>query len=208
MTNHEDDTYCSDCDCESDVVAEPLVNADLPDVTFKAYHDDEIKTLSLSDYKGKWLVLFFYPADFTFVCPTELEEMANLYDDFKKEGAEVLSISTDTVYVHKAWHDTSSAIRKINFPMVADPTGELSQLFGVYLPNDGLALRGSFIIDPDGHVKAMEVHDNSVGRSGKELIRKLRAAKFVREHKGEVCPANWTPGEKTLKPGLDLVGKI
>lgn len=178
------------------------------DFELKAYHANDIKTIKLSDYKNKWLVLFFYPADFTFVCPTELEEIAGLYEDFKKEGAEILSVSTDTVYVHKAWHDVSPAIKKINFPMVADPTGNLCREFGTYIDEAGLSLRGTFIIDPDGVLKTIDIHDNSIGRSAKEILRKVRAAKFVRENKGEVCPASWEPGKKTLKPGLDLVGKI
>lgn len=178
------------------------------DFEVKAYQNDDIKQVKLSDYKGKWVVLVFYPADFTFICPTELEELANTYEEFQKQGAEVLSVSTDTVFVHKAWHDASPAIKKIKFPMLADPTGNLCRQFGTYIENDGLSLRGSFIIDPDGVLKCFEIHDNSIGRSAKELLRKVKAAKFVRENKGEVCPASWEPGGKTLKPGLDLVGKI
>jgi len=180
----------------------------VPDFELDAFHDEKIKKIKLSDYNGKWLVMIFYPADFTFVCPTELEEAADYYDEFKKLGAEILSISTDTAFVHKAWHDSSPAIKKIKFPMLSDPTGKLSRAFGTYMENDGCSLRGTFIIDPDGIVKAFEMHDNSIGRSAKELLRKLQAAKFVRENKGLVCPASWEPGKKTLKPGLDLVGKI
>lgn len=179
----------------------------IPDLELEAYHNDEIKTIRLTDYRGRWLVLFFYPADFTFVCPTELEELAHLYPEFQKLDAEVLSVSTDTVYVHKAWHDTSKAIQKIRFPMVADPTGNLCREFGTYIPEAGLSLRGTFLVDPKGLLKIIEIHDNSIGRSGKELLRKLQAAQFVAEH-GEVCPASWEPGKKGLKPGLDLVGKI
>ncbi len=179
----------------------------IPDLELEAYHNDEVKTVRLSDYRGRWLVLFFYPADFTFVCPTELEEMADLYPEFQKLDAEVLSVSTDTVYVHKAWHDTSKAIRKIRFPMIADPTGNLCREFGTYIPEAGLSLRGTFLVDPQGVLKTIEIHDNSIGRSAKELLRKLQAAQFVAKH-GEVCPASWEPGKKGLKPGLDLVGKI
>ena len=178
------------------------------DFELKAYHNDDIKTIKLSDFKGKWLVLLFYPADFTFICPTELEDAANLYSEFQKAGAEILSVSTDTVYTHKAWHDVSPAIKKIKYPMVADPTGNLCREFGTYIEDAGLSLRGTFIIDPDGILKGIDIHDNSIGRSGAEILRKVQAAKFVRENKGEVCPANWKPGAKTLKPGLDLVGKI
>ena len=184
------------------------INQKVTDMELKAYHNDDIKTVKLSDYKGKWIVLLFYPADFTFVCPTELEEAANYYAEFQKAGAEILSVSTDTVYVHKAWHDVSPAIKKIKFPMIADPTGNLCREFGTYIDEAGLSYRGTFIIDPDGVLKSADIHDNSIGRSAKENLRRLRAAKFVRENKGEVCPANWEPGKKTLKPGLNLVGKI
>ena len=178
------------------------------DFDVQAFHNNDIKKIKLSDLKGKWVVMLFYPADFTFICPTELEEAATLYPDFQKAGAEILSVSTDTVYTHKAWHDVSPAIKKIQYPMVADPTGNLCREFGTYIDEAGLSLRGTFIIDPDGVLKAADIHDNSIGRSGAEVLRKVQAAKFVRENKGEVCPASWKPGGKTLKPGLDLVGKI
>ena len=178
------------------------------DFEIEAFHEDEIRKVRLSDYEGKWVVLIFYPADFTFVCPTELEEAAEKYSEFKKLGAEVMSVSTDTVYVHKAWHDTSPAIGKIRFPMIADPTGRMCREFGTYIEHEGLSLRGTFIIDPEGVLRAFEIHDNSIGRSAKEMLRKLQAAKFVRENKGQVCPAGWEPGKETLKPGLELVGKI
>jgi len=189
-------------------LSQPLVGKQLPDITLKAYVNNSFTPISLKDSKGKWLILFFYPADFTFVCPTELVEMAQLYEQFKQEGAEVMSVSTDTEFVHKAWHDNSPTIKQISFPMLADPTGELCRLLGVYIPEEGLALRGTFIIDPDGVIKACEVHDNSIGRNAHELLRKLQAAKFVREHNGEVCPASWQPGAQTLKPGVELVGKL
>lgn len=184
------------------------VGEKIPDFTLKAFHNNEIKDYSLNKTNGKWLILFFYPADFTFVCPTELEEIAELYPVFSKEGAEVMSVSTDTHWVHKAWHEKSEAIKKITFPMLADPNGALSKAFGVYIEQEGVALRGSFLIDPEGVIQAMEVHADGVGRSAKELFRKFQAAKFVRENGGQVCPASWEPGEETLKPGLDLVGKI
>ena len=152
--------------------------------------------------------MIFYPADFTFICPTELEEAAEYYEEFKKLDAEILSISTDTVFAHKAWHDTSPTIKKIKFPMLADPTGKLCKEFGTYIEEEGLSLRGSFIIDPEGLLKTCEIHDNSIGRNTKELLRKVQAARFVRNNKGQVCPVSWEPGKKTLKPGLDLVGKI
>lgn len=186
----------------------PTINQPAPDFDLEAYHEDKITRVKLSEYHGKWVVLFFYPADFTFVCPTELGELADNYDAFKELGAEILVASTDTVFVHKAWHDASPTIKKIEFPMLADPTGKLSRDYGVMIEEAGLALRGTFLIDPDGILKSYEVNDNSIGRSSEELIRKLQAAKFVAEHGGEACPASWKPGAKTLKPGLDLVGKL
>lgn len=184
------------------------INSPAPKFEAKAFQNDEIKTVKLSDYKGKWVVLFFYPADFTFICPTELGEMAHHYEELKKINAEVLSVSTDTAFTHKAWHDSSPTIKKITFAMVADSNGQICRDYGTYIAEEGLSLRGTFIIDPDGVLKAFELHDNSIGRSAKELIRKVKAAQFVREHGGEVCPASWEPGKATLKPGLDLVGKI
>jgi len=184
------------------------INEQAPEFSAKAFHNNQFVSVKLSDYKGKWVVLFFYPADFTFVCPTELGELADSYETIKKLGAEVLSVSRDTEFVHKAWHDNSVMIKKINFPMLADPTGKICKDYGTYIEEDGLSLRGTFIIDPDGVLKIYELHDNSIGRSIKELMRKLEAAQFVREHGGEVCPVNWEKGGKTLKPSIDLVGKI
>ena len=184
------------------------VGQEVPDFKMAAFQNDEIKDIKLSDYKGKWVVIAFYPADFTFVCPTELEDLAALYPKFQEVGAEVISVSTDTAFVHKAWHDASEAIGKVNYPMGADPTGEVSQLFDVYIDDEGLALRGTFIIDPDGVLKTSEIHDLGIGRSAAETLRKLEAAKFVHEFGDQVCPANWKPGADTLTPGLDLVGKI
>src|SRR3989338_11369181 len=171
----------------------------ISDFSLDAFHEENIKKIKLSNYKGKWLILFFYPADFTFVCPTELEELAENYNEFKKLNAEVFSISADTAFVHKAWHDNSPAIRKVKFPMLADPTGKLCREFGTYIEEEGLSLRGTFIIDKHGVLKAIEMNDNSIGRSAKELLRKLLAAKFVSENDGLVCPASWQPGGKTLK---------
>ncbi len=184
------------------------IGAPAPEFSAKAFHNDKIIDLKLSNYRGKWVVLAFYPADFTFICPTELVSLAENYSEFQKIKAEILSVSTDTVYAHKAWWDTSPSIKQIKYPMVADPTGKICRSYGTYIENEGLSLRGTFIIDPDGILKAMDVHDNSIGRNTQEIIRKLKAAQFVRENGGEVCPANWQPGAKTLRPGLDLVGKI
>ncbi|NCO96653.1 MAG: peroxiredoxin [Candidatus Aenigmarchaeota archaeon CG_4_10_14_0_8_um_filter_37_24] len=184
------------------------INEKAPDFREDAFIDGKMKKISLSGYKGKWVVLFFYPADFTFVCPTELGELADKYEKFKELGAEIISVSTDTAYVHKAWHDNSETIKKIKFPMLSDPARRVAASYGTLIENEGLSLRATFLINPDGVIKAYEFHDNDIGRSSHELIRKLEAAKFVSEHKGQVCPINWMPGEKTLKPGLDLVGKI
>lgn len=185
-----------------------LINSKLPEFKVQAYHNGEFKEVTDKDLAGKWSVIFFYPADFTFVCPTELGDMADNYDEFEKMGVEIYSVSTDTHFVHKAWHDTSDTIKKIKFPMLGDPTGSLSRAFGVHIEEEGLAYRGTFLIAPDGSVKVSEVHDNGIGRNASELIRKVKAAQFVEAHPGEVCPAKWEPGAETLKPGLDLVGKI
>jgi NADH-dependent peroxiredoxin subunit C len=192
----------------------PIINAAAPDFAAEAYQNGETKQIKLADFRkgedepGKWVVLVFYPADFTFICPTELGDLADKYEQFQQLGVEILSVSTDTVFVHKAWADNSPTIAKIKYPMLADPSGRICKDYGTYIPEEGLSLRGTFIIDPDGILKAWELHDNSIGRSGEELLRKVKAAQYVREHGGEVCPANWTPGTQTLKPGLDLVGKI
>ena len=184
------------------------INDKAPDFEEDAFVDGKIKKIKLKDYKGKWVVLFFYPADFTFVCPTELGELAHHYEEIKKLGAEIISVSTDTAFVHKAWHDGSDTIRHIKFPMLADPARRVCKAYWTLIENEGLSLRATYIIDPDGVIKAFEFHDNNIGRSVHELIRKIQAAKFVKENKGLVCPMNWKPGDKTLKPGLGLVGKI
>src|SRR3989344_5292156 len=162
------------------------INTKAPGFEAKAFQNDEIKTVKLDQYKGKWVVLVFYPADFTFICPTELGELADHYQEFQKLGVELLSVSTDTVFTHKAWWDNSATIKKIKFPMLADPTGRICRSYGTYITEEGLSLRGTFIIDPDCVLKAFELHDNSIGRSAKELLRKIKAAQFVREHGGEV----------------------
>jgi peroxiredoxin (alkyl hydroperoxide reductase subunit C) len=184
------------------------INEPAPNFTAEAFHNNEIKKINLNQYRGKYVILFFYPADFTFVCPTELGDLADNYPAIQNLNTEILSISTDTTFVHKAWHDNSETIKKIRFPMLADPTGKICKAYQTYIEEEGLSLRGTFLIDPEGILKAFELHDNSIGRSTKELIRKIQAAQHVREHGGEVCPINWEPGQETLKPGLDLVGKI
>ncbi len=185
-----------------------IINSKIPEFKVQAYHSDAFKTVSDKDLMGKWSVFFFYPADFTFVCPTELGDLADKYDTLKNAGVEVYSVSTDTHFTHKAWHDASETIKKIKFPMLADPTGHLSRAFGVHIESEGLAYRGTFLVDPEGRIKIAEIHDNGIGRNADELVRKVQAAQFVASHPGEVCPAKWRPGDKTLKPGLNLVGKI
>ncbi len=187
---------------------QPIINSLLPEFKVQAYRNGNFETVSHEDVKGKWAIFFFYPADFTFVCPTELADMAEKYEAFKAMGVEVYSVSTDTHFVHKAWHDASDTIRKIQYPMLADPTGVLSRGFGVYIEEAGLAYRGTFLVDPEGRIKIAEIQDNSIGRNADELLRKVEAAQFVASHDGEVCPAKWKKGADTLKPSIDLVGKI
>ncbi len=187
---------------------ETIINSQLPEFTANAYHNGDFTQVSSSDLAGKWSVFFFYPADFTFVCPTELVDVAEKYEQFKAMGVEIYSVSTDTHFVHKAWHDASESIRKIQYPMLADPTGALSRAFGVMIEEEGLAYRGTFLVDPEGKIKLAEIQDNSIGRNADELLRKVEAAQFVASHSGEVCPAKWKKGQETLKPSIDLVGKI
>jgi NADH-dependent peroxiredoxin subunit C len=185
------------------------INSKFPEFKLDAYIPDEIKKFSNKDFSNKWMIYLFYPADFTFVCPTELEDAADMYDQFLKLGAEIASVSVDTAFVHKAWHDVSPAIAKIKYPMLADVGGNLCREAGTLIDGEFLSLRATFIVDPDGVIKAIDMHDNSIGRNMEEVLRKLQAAKFVRDNKGAlVCPARWKPGSKTLKPGIDLVGKI
>ena len=186
----------------------PVINSQIPEFKVNAFHNGELKVITDKDVKGKWGIFFFYPADFTFVCPTELEDMADNYVKFKELGVEVYSISTDTQFVHKAWHDASESIKKIQYPMLADPTGTLSRALGVYIEEEGLAYRGTFLFNPEGEIKVCEIHDNGIGRNASELLRKVEAALFVAQHPNEVCPAKWKKGDKTLKPGIDLIGKI
>jgi peroxiredoxin (alkyl hydroperoxide reductase subunit C) len=185
-----------------------IVNSQMPDFKVQAYHNGSFKTISTNDVRGKWAIFFFYPADFTFVCPTELVDMADKYERFRSAGVEVFSVSTDSHFVHKAWHDASESIRKIQYPMLADPTGALSRAFGVMIEEDGMAYRGTFVVDPEGKIKIAEVQDTAIGRNADELLRKVEAAQFIATHPNEVCPAKWEKGKETLKPSIDLVGKI
>ena len=185
-----------------------LINTEVNDFKVQAYVGKDFKEVTKKDILGKWSVFFFYPADFTFVCPTELEDLANKYEEFKKIGCEIYSVSCDTHFVHKAWHDASDTIKKIQYPMLADPTGALARDFDVMIEADGLAERGSFIVNPEGRIVAYEVIAGNVGRNADELLRRVQASQFVAEHGDQVCPAKWQPGASTLKPSLDLVGII
>jgi peroxiredoxin (alkyl hydroperoxide reductase subunit C) len=185
-----------------------LINTTVKPFQATAFSKGQFVPVSEETIKGKWAVFFFYPADFTFVCPTELEDLADNYAEFQKMGVEIYGVSTDTHFAHKAWHDTSEAIKKVNYPLVGDPTTTLSKNFEVLIEAEGLAQRGTFIVDPEGKIQAYEVHQNGVGRDAKELLRKVKAAQYVASHPGEVCPAKWKEGSETLKPSLDLVGKI
>jgi len=185
-----------------------LINTKIRPFEATAYANGEFVNVTDADLRGRWSVVFFYPADFTFVCPTELGDLADHYDELSGMGVEVYAVSTDTHFTHKAWHDASSTIKKIRFPMVGDPTGTIARNFDVMIEAEGLALRGTFLVDPEGVIKVAEVHDLGIGRAAGELVRKVQAAQYVAEHDGEVCPASWSPGKATLKPGIDLVGKI
>jgi NADH-dependent peroxiredoxin subunit C len=185
-----------------------LVNTEIKPFSGTAFRDGEFVTVSSDDLKGKWSVVFFYPADFTFVCPTELGDLADNYEDFRRLGVEIYSVSTDTHFVHKAWHDASDTIGKIRYPMLGDPTGDITRSFEVMRDGEGLADRGTFLVDPDGVIQFMEITAEGIGRNAVELLRKARAAQYVRDHPGEVCPARWVEGDDALTPSIDLVGRI
>lgn len=184
------------------------INTEVLPFSATAFHKGEFVDVSDGDLRGKWSVVFFYPADFTFVCPTELGDLADNYGEFQKAGVEIYAVSTDTHFTHKAWHDTSETIGKIEYPMIGDPTGQITRNFGVMIEEKGLADRGTFVIDPDGRVQIIEINAGGVGRSATELLRKVKAAQYVAAHPNEVCPAKWEEGDETLAPSLDLVGKI
>ncbi|MGI4855920.1 MAG: alkyl hydroperoxide reductase subunit C [Janthinobacterium lividum] len=186
----------------------PIINSQVKPFNATAFHNGKFVPVTEESLKGKWSVVVFYPADFTFVCPTELEDLADHYAEFQKLGVEVYGVSTDSHFAHKAWHDTSPAIGKITYPLIGDPTHILSRNFDVLIEEEGLAYRGTFLIDPEGKVKVAEIHDNGIGRDASELMRKVKAAQYVAAHPGEVCPAKWKEGEATLTPSLDLIGKI
>jgi peroxiredoxin (alkyl hydroperoxide reductase subunit C) len=185
-----------------------LVSTEVQPFTATAYHHGSFVPVSDADLRGRWSVVFFYPADFTFVCPTELGDLADNYAEFQRLGVEIYGVSTDTHFTHKAWHDTSETIAKIEFPMIGDPTGTLSRNFDVLIESEGLADRGTFVIDPDGRIQLVEINAAGIGRNAVELLRKVKAAQYVAAHPNEVCPAKWEEGDDTLAPSLDLVGKI
>jgi peroxiredoxin (alkyl hydroperoxide reductase subunit C) len=185
-----------------------LINTQVKPFKAQAFHNGKFVEVTEETLKGKWNVFVFYPADFTFVCPTELGDVADHYEELQKMGVEVYSVSTDTHFTHKAWHDASETIKKITYPMLGDPTGVISRNFDVMIEEEGLALRGTFIIDPDGVIKTAEVNDLGIGRSAADLVRKVQAAQHIAANPGQVCPASWKPGAETLEPSRDLVGKI
>jgi peroxiredoxin len=185
-----------------------IINTTIKPFKATAFQAGKFIDLTDADFKGTWSVIMFYPADFTFVCPTELEDLASLQADFDKLGVKLYGASCDTHFAHKAWHDTSDAIKKVNYALIGDPTGTLARNFQVMIEEEGLALRGTFVINPEGQIKVAEIHDLGIGRDASELLRKVKAAQYVAAHPGEVCPAKWTEGAETLKPSLDLVGKI
>ena len=185
-----------------------LVNTSVKPFKAQAFHNGKFVEVTDADLRGKWSAVVFYPADFTFVCPTELGDLADMYGEFQKIGLEIYAVSTDTHFTHKAWHDASDTIKKIKYPMIGDPTGTITRNFGVMIEEEGLALRGTFLINPEGVIKAMEVNDLGIGRSAADLLRRAQAAQYIAAHPNEACPASWKPGEETLTPSLDLVGKI
>lgn len=185
-----------------------LINTEIKPFTAQAYHEGNFVEVTEADLKGKWSAVVFYPADFTFVCPTELGDLADMYDEFQKIGMEIYSVSTDTHFTHKAWADASDTIKKIKYPMIGDPTGTITNNFDVMIEEEGLALRGTFIINPEGVIKAAEINDLGIGRSAADLLRKAQAAQHVAANPNQACPASWTPGEEALTPSIDLVGKI
>ncbi len=185
-----------------------LLNTELLPFKAQAFHNGKFIELTEKDLLGHWSVVFFYPADFTFVCPTELEDLAEQYEEFKKLGVEIYSVSTDTHFTHKAWHSSSNAVGKVQFPMIGDPTQKISRNFEVLIEEDGVAERGTFVMNPEGKIVIMEHHDGGIGRDAQELLRKVKAAQYIAAHPGQVCPAKWQPGAETLTPSLDLVGKI
>jgi peroxiredoxin len=186
----------------------PIINTRVKPFKAQAYHQGKFVEVTDQSILGKWAAFVFYPADFTFVCPTELEDLADHHEQFAKMGVELYAISTDSHFAHKAWHDTSPSIKKVNYALIGDPTGAISRAFDVMVEEAGMAARGTFLINPEGVIKTAEVHDNGIGRDAAELLRKAKAAIYVATHPGEECPAKWKEGAATISPSLDLVGKL
>jgi peroxiredoxin (alkyl hydroperoxide reductase subunit C) len=188
------------------------VGTEVPNFEMETYNPAtrEFGKASLAEFREKqqWTILVFYPADFTFVCPTELADLADKYEALRKLGAEVLSVSTDTKFAHLAWRDTERLLQNVKYPMAADPTGAVSRLFGVYDAKTGLALRGTFVINPAGVLVSSEVNFYNVGRNADELLRKMEANAYLATHPDEACPARWKQGAKTLKPDEKMVGHV
>ena len=207
MSNHDSLCSCGDDDVQFRA-SSSLIGTEVMPFKATAYYDNDFIDVTDADLHGKWSVVFFYPADFTFVCPTELTDLADHYEEFKALGAEIYSVSTDTHFAHLAWHSSSPMIASVKYPMVGDPTGVISRNFGVMIEEDGLADRGTFVIDPQGVIQIVEINAGGIGRSASELLRKVKAAQYVASHPGEVCPAKWEEGDATLAPSIDLVGKI
>ncbi|MBT9282572.1 MAG: peroxiredoxin [Hydrogenibacillus schlegelii] len=184
----------------------------LPDIALPAYFPetkaDGTIHLGPSAPEKRWTILVYYPADFTFVCPTELADFARHHNAFRALGAEVVGVSTDTVYTHKAWLESERLLSEVRFPLAADHNGRLARLLNIYNEADGTALRGTFLVDPDGILRAQEVTWYDVGRNAEETLRLLEAFEFVRNNPGVACPAGWRKGQKYLKPGMELVGKV
>lgn len=186
------------------------IDQKFPDFSLEAYFPgkDSVGRVSLRDFSGKWFILFWYPADFTFVCPTELADLNVRYEEFKAQNAEVMGVSTDTVWTHKGWVESEELLSGLKFPLAADHNGMLAKNLGIYDESSGMAQRAAFIIDPHGILRAADVVSDAIGRSAGELLRKLKALKFVAEHPGKVCPASWDEGEKTLSPSIKIAGKV
>ncbi len=185
-----------------------LINQPLTDFSVNAYHQGKFTQVTQQDAKGHWSIFFFYPADFSFVCPTELGDLADHYAEFQALSAEIYAVSEDSEFVHKAWAEATDTIAKVQYPMLADPAGHLARAFGVLDETSGWAYRATFIIDPDGNIQSYTINNTGIGRNAEEILRTLSAAQFVAENGDQVCPANWHPGQATITPSAELVGKI
>ncbi|BGI51159.1 MAG: alkyl hydroperoxide reductase subunit C [Arsenophonus endosymbiont of Ceratovacuna japonica] len=193
-----------------------LINTKIKSFKNIAFKDGKFINISEKDIKDKWSVFFFYPANFTFVCPTELSDLADHYEEFKQLDVEIYSISTDTHFSHKEWHDNSDTVNKVKYTMIGDPSWVLTRNFDVMrkfqdngIEKDlGLSDRATFIIDPKGIIQTAEITSEGIGRDASDLLRKIKAVQYIANHPTEVCPAKWKEGEETLLPSIDLVGKI